>query len=348
MNRLLLRLQQVDFVAQGKSNIKKSFSSNSKRYFSNSKAPKQSLEDIKNQARENAKNLSKQKKKLQTPPDVKPSSSKSKSKNTILPLALTGLTIAGAYATYSFTSLPAQVQSYVSEYLEPSRDVLLPELPPLPHTPKTLVLSLHDTLVHSKFDTAFGWRTAKRPGVDAFLATVAQMYEVVIFSSGTFVNDQPIVQQLDKNQTVSHVLYRDAMRYKWEKPEGSWFGKWVYTRDLGMLNRDRRNIIYVSSVNGEDNGVNGDYDFAETDEDNVVRISAWDDVSRSDDQELRNLGAWLISVWKHGEVDVRPEIRRVNELGGIEAAGKMVEEERHRAEQERNSGLGGLIRGWGR
>ena len=58
----------------------------------------------------------------------------------------------------------------------------MPNVPqdiPVPHT---LVLDLEKTLVSSTWDRKYGWRHAKRPGVDKFLLDMAQYYEIVLYS----------------------------------------------------------------------------------------------------------------------------------------------------------------------
>lgn len=91
------------------------------------------------------------------------------------------------------------------QYLnKPAWDPLLPPPLPEPHfRPYTLVLDLDDLLVHSSWDVRcysltlvlaevltrtasqinHGWRTAKRPGVDYFLAYLSQFYEIVLFTT---------------------------------------------------------------------------------------------------------------------------------------------------------------------
>ena len=83
-------------------------------------------------------------------------------------------------------------------------------LPPPHQKPYTLLLSIDDLLVTSTWDVSsvafsssftlfypsslqslanhlsqrqHGWRTAKRPGVDYFLAYLSQFYEIVIFTT---------------------------------------------------------------------------------------------------------------------------------------------------------------------
>ena len=90
------------------------------------------------------------------------------------------------------------------------QELLPPMLPPPHQKPYTLLLSIDDLLVTSTWDvssvafsgvslssTPFslqsranhhlqrqrGWRTAKRPGVDYFIAYLSQFYEIVIFTT---------------------------------------------------------------------------------------------------------------------------------------------------------------------
>lgn len=45
------------------------------------------------------------------------------------------------------------------------------------------MIDLDDMLIHSSWTTEHGWRTAKRPGVDYFLAYLSQFYEIVLFTT---------------------------------------------------------------------------------------------------------------------------------------------------------------------
>lgn len=76
----------------------------------------------------------------------------------------------------------------IEEFSKPVRVKLLPDwdqipnIPPNFPAPPTLVIDLENTLVSSTWDRRYGWRHAKRPGVDKFLATMAQYYEIVLFT----------------------------------------------------------------------------------------------------------------------------------------------------------------------
>jgi len=67
---------------------------------------------------------------------------------------------------------------------EPIWDKLLPDPLPAPYQqPYTLVINLDNTLIHSTWDKDHGWRVAKRPGAEYFLAYLFQHYEIVIFTT---------------------------------------------------------------------------------------------------------------------------------------------------------------------
>ena len=91
------------------------------------------------------------------------------------------------------------------------------------HRDYTLLVSLDDLLVTSTWDvrptvslpsdTRFnlsiqrkhGWRTAKRPGVDYFLAYLSQFYEIVIFTTQYhYVSRDPteVLHQSDPSTVV--------------------------------------------------------------------------------------------------------------------------------------------------
>ncbi|KAI9254626.1 HAD-like domain-containing protein [Phascolomyces articulosus] len=121
---------------------------------------------------------------------------------------------------------------------EPMWKNLLPDPLPEPYQrPYTLVINLDDTLVHSTWDSKHGWRHAKRPGVDYFLAYLSQFFEIVIFTSQTSMNAQPILDSLDPYQYCMYRLYREATRYVDGK----------YVKDLSHLNRDLSKVIIMDS-----------------------------------------------------------------------------------------------------
>lgn len=88
----------------------------------------------------------------------------------------------GIKACYARAVLRAEdLLNYLNK---PAWEPLIPPPLPEPHgRPFTLVVDLDDLLVHSSWDIEHGWRTAKRPGVDYFLAYLSQFYEIVLFTT---------------------------------------------------------------------------------------------------------------------------------------------------------------------
>ncbi|KAF6752233.1 HAD-like domain-containing protein [Ephemerocybe angulata] len=108
-------------------------------------------------------------------------------------------------------------------------ELLPPPFPPPHGKPYTLVLSLDDLLITSTWDRQHGWRTAKRPGLDYFLAYISQFYEVTA---------DPIVSKLDRyNFFISHRLYREGTR----SLNGS------IAKDLSYLNRDLSKVVVLDT-----------------------------------------------------------------------------------------------------
>ena len=66
----------------------------------------------------------------------------------------------------------------------PPVEKLLPDRPPLPPGsayPKTLVVNLRGTLIHSEYKFGVGFEILKRPGLSVFLQRMSRYYELVIF-----------------------------------------------------------------------------------------------------------------------------------------------------------------------
>ncbi|KAG8987159.1 mitochondrial inner membrane protein required for protein import [Tulasnella sp. JGI-2019a] len=118
---------------------------------------------------------------------------------------------------------------------KPAWDELLPKAQ---HKPYTLLLSMDDLLVTSTWDRQNGWRTAKRPGVDYFLAYLSQFYEIVIFTTQYSYTANPILEKLDPyNSYIAYRLYREAARSVGSK----------VVKDLTFLNRDLSKVILVDT-----------------------------------------------------------------------------------------------------
>eukprot|EP00181_Compsopogon_caeruleus_P001414 CAMPEP_0184682440 /NCGR_PEP_ID=MMETSP0312-20130426/7268_1 /TAXON_ID=31354 /ORGANISM="Compsopogon coeruleus, Strain SAG 36.94" /LENGTH=194 /DNA_ID=CAMNT_0027134119 /DNA_START=762 /DNA_END=1346 /DNA_ORIENTATION=+ len=135
---------------------------------------------------------------------------------------------------------------------------VVPEAPLLPPASAdcankiTLVLDLDETLVHSTFVPVkeahftipldMGGEThvvyvQKRPGVEHFLKTVAQWYEVVVFTASLALYANPVIDRLDPTHCVRHRLFREHCVFV----DGN------YVKDLSLLGRDIRKVIIIDN-----------------------------------------------------------------------------------------------------
>ncbi|TYI85391.1 hypothetical protein E1A91_D05G438700v1 [Gossypium mustelinum] len=135
--------------------------------------------------------------------------------------------------------LRSLVEEYllVRKYTEPTSDKLIPYLHPLEQHVFTLVLDLNETLLYTDWKRERGWRTFKRPGVDAFLEHLAKFYEIVVYSDQMNMYVDPVCERLDTNHCIRYRLSRGATKYQDGK----------HYRDLSKLNRDPTKILYVSA-----------------------------------------------------------------------------------------------------
>jgi len=154
---------------------------------------------------------------------------------------------------------------------------------------KTLVLDLDETLVHSSFRTTSAADIVitvelegehhrvyvrKRPGVDEFLVQVAKLYEVVVYTASMAKYANPLLDELDKSNTVSFRLFREACT---RQSSG-------YSKDLSKLGRDLKHVIIID---------NSPICYA-LQPDNAIPIRTWrDDTS---DRELLDLIPILYSL----------------------------------------------------
>jgi mitochondrial import inner membrane translocase subunit TIM50 len=203
----------------------------------------------------------------------------------------------------------------------------MPNVPqdiPVPHT---LVLDLENTLVSSTWDRKYGWRHAKRPGVDKFLTDMAQYYEIVLYSPSIDGIADPVVQALDKHGAILHRLYRDATYYH----------KGIHVKDLHRLNRNVKRMIVLDDDPME----------VQFNPENLIRVKPYDDPTDRTDNTLARITPFLIEIAREGYNDIPALLRQYQ---GMDADGIADEQERRirelRADRERRSqhGLGGLAK----
>ncbi|CAD6271601.1 unnamed protein product [Miscanthus lutarioriparius] len=136
-----------------------------------------------------------------------------------------------------YLDIRSTIEDHVRGFTEPTSDKLLPDLLPQDQHVFTLVLDLNETLVYSDWQRERGWRTFKRPGVDAFLEHMSKLYEVVVYSDQTPMYVEPVFERLNSRGTISHRLSRPATKYVDGK----------HYRDLSKLNRNPAQVIYLSA-----------------------------------------------------------------------------------------------------
>ncbi|KAK9285834.1 hypothetical protein L1049_025035 [Liquidambar formosana] len=182
-----------------------------------------------------------------------------------------------------YLDLRRSIEEQVQGFTEPSSEKLLPDLHPMEQHAFTLVLDLNETLVHSDWKRERGWRTFKRPGVDAFLEHLAQFYEIVVYSDEPSMYVDPVIERLDQKGCIRYRLSRNATKYQHGK----------HYRDLSKLNRDPSRVLYVSGHALE----------SSLQPENCVPVKPWK--LEADDTALLDLIPFLEYVARHRPGDIR-------------------------------------------
>lgn len=126
-------------------------------------------------------------------------------------------------------------------------------LPPINKKYKyTLILDLDETLIYlknkiniSNNDKFLGNQFSSsililRPGLIDFLKKMKQIYELIIFSSGTLDYIMPIIKIIEKKgKFFEYILYRKHI---------SFLKNGEYYKDLSLLNRNLKNVIIVDDM----------------------------------------------------------------------------------------------------
>lgn len=117
---------------------------------------------------------------------------------------------------------------------------------------KCLILDLDETLVHSSFkylrtadfvipveidDQVHNVYVIKRPGVDEFLKLVGRIYEVVVFTASVSRYGDPLLDVLDRHESIHHRLFRDSC-YNYE---GN------YIKNLSQIGRPLSDLIILDN-----------------------------------------------------------------------------------------------------
>eukprot|EP00578_Thalassiosira_sp_NH16_P009126 CAMPEP_0181116760 /NCGR_PEP_ID=MMETSP1071-20121207/22128_1 /TAXON_ID=35127 /ORGANISM="Thalassiosira sp., Strain NH16" /LENGTH=374 /DNA_ID=CAMNT_0023201037 /DNA_START=202 /DNA_END=1326 /DNA_ORIENTATION=- len=181
----------------------------------------------------------------------------------------------------------------IEEFSKPAREKLLLDWDQMPNVPKdadfrpppVLVVDLESTLVCSSWDRKYGWRHAKRPGVDKFLAALSQYYEIVIWTPSPDSLALPVLESLNSKGHVMHFLFRDSTNYH----DG------VHCKDLSWLNRPMRKIIALDD----------DSAALQFQPENLIRVKPYDDPNDREDKTLERIIPLLVEVSLYDNI---PEI----------------------------------------
>ncbi|KAH7108279.1 NLI interacting factor [Auriculariales sp. MPI-PUGE-AT-0066] len=181
-----------------------------------------------------------------------------------------------------------------------------PLLPPLSAAHagrKCLVLDLDETLVHSSFKLLpapdyvipFEYEmqlhsvyVVKRPGVDAFLKRMGELYEVVIFTASVSKYADAVLDKLDIHNVVTHRLFRESCVLH----------RGIYVKDLSRLGRPIQEVIILDNSPAS-------YIFHPN---NAVPVSSW--FSDPHDTELHDLAPFL------------DDLREVDDVRGVLDGGR--------------------------
>ncbi|KIJ06574.1 hypothetical protein PAXINDRAFT_103307 [Paxillus involutus ATCC 200175] len=216
----------------------------------------------------------------------------------------------------------ARIMDMFDYFNKPIWTELLPPPLPAPHQkPYTLLLSMDDLLITSTWDRGQGWRTAKRPGVDYFLAYLSQFYEIIIFTTQNHYTALPVIEKLDPyNFFIAYKLFREATR--------SVDGKIV--KDLSYLNRDLSKVILLDTHP----------EHVATHPENSIVVPKW--TGNPGDKGLVAMIPFLESIGIYKPQDVRPILQAYEGKDvPLEYAKKEAEaRERHIAEwKDKSRGL---------
>eukprot|EP00455_Lapot_gusevi_P043770 TRINITY_DN5370_c0_g1_i3.p1 TRINITY_DN5370_c0_g1~~TRINITY_DN5370_c0_g1_i3.p1 ORF type:complete len:328 (+),score=67.82 TRINITY_DN5370_c0_g1_i3:87-1070(+) len=215
-----------------------------------------------------------------------------------------GLALAGSVATFLIrrdSSVHAQSEhsteskstweSIKGWFGGSSSTSLLPDAVPdtWGRVPRTIVIDLDGTIMHSDWDREHGWRIRKRPYLDFFFYRLAQLQgvEVVLWTTQNQYVAESLLQVVDRVGHIQHRLYRETTSYH----------KGTLIKDLSHLNRDLSRVLVLDC----------DESLYALQPDNVLLLPKFEG-NTSDDALLRYL-AFIEHIHREDVADIRELMR---------------------------------------
>lgn len=186
-----------------------------------------------------------------------------------------------------------ELKYYTNLLRQPTSGKLLPDknFHPFHHLKYTLILEFTDVLVHRQYTSESEWRYVKRPGVNEFLETVGNSYEIVIYTAEQASTVFPVIAAMDIKNNIRYKLVQNSTIFE----EGR------HMKDLGNLNRDLSKVLVVDwDPNSTKNHPN-----------NVLTIPRWD--GDDNDVTLTILADFLLAIAKNDVKDVRDVVKQYSQ-----------------------------------
>jgi hypothetical protein len=143
-----------------------------------------------------------------------------------------------------------------------------------------LVLDLDETLLHN-LNLPFGDYFFVRPGLFDFLEKIHDLYEIIIFTASKRNYAYSIIDKIDYNNYISHILHKKYIIYENGSP----------IKKLDLIGRDLNKLIFVDNLET----------CAKYNKKNLYCISSW--YNNIYDNELYKLQEKLIYIATSGQFD---------------------------------------------
>ena len=194
------------------------------------------------------------------------------------------------YDSILYCEFPSNRISFRNSIQDEGQSNTVPFLPPLTKKHKyTLVLDMDETLIHY-FLVGIKGMFFIRPYCLEFLEELKNLYEIVIFTSGTKEYADKILNCIDKN--------REFFKYRLYRHHTTLNG-YVSVKDLSLLGRDLSKTIIIDNLK----------DNFKIQPDNGLFISTW----RGDifDTQLKDIGKILKDIVTYNIGDVRIMVQKI-------------------------------------